>query len=236
MRKDQLQISGISNLCKQESVFVGSEADAWFTRNARSILEPAGSAHPVIEAIRAIELPTRGHLIDLGGAAGQVAAGVTSRYSGWQATILEPSAKAIKAGQAVFPKSTFVRGSLTQPKDIPAGQFDLVIVSFVMHWIDRTLLGQAIANIDRLVKPGGYLLISDFYTPYPRANSYHHHTGLFTYKQDYSLPFLALNLYTQIFLKVGQMSHTHSDVCDPYDAWQMTVVLRKDLDGRYRSP
>lgn len=219
----------------QEKAFVASEADAWFSRNQNAILDPASKDDKVIKAIVESGIPQSGYFIDLGGGAGKVAAGITKLYPGWQGTVLEPSQKAVQAGSLAFPSLDFICGSLTQQKDMPSKLYDLAIICGVFTWIDRALLSQAVANIDRIVKPGGYIIVSDFYTPYPRANMYHHKEGLFTFKQDYSLPFLSLNIYTEHYRNSQPMTgHTHFDAHDPYDAWWMTSVLQKDLFGRYR--
>lgn len=219
----------------QEDAFVNSEADAWYDRNKSEIMQPVPKEHKVIKAISESCMPHSGYFIDLGGGWGKVAAGINNLYPDWQGTGLEPSKKAIKAGSVAFPSLKFICGSLTQPKDMPSELYDLAIICGVFTWIDRSLLSQAVANIDSLVKPGGYIIVSDFYTPFPRANKYHHQDGLFTFKQDYSLPFLSLNIYTERYRNSQPMiEHTHFDEDDPYDAWWMTSVLQKDLLGRYR--
>ena len=112
--------------------------------------------------------------------------------------------------------------------------FDLAVISGVFCWVDRSLLSQAIANIDSLVKPSGHIIINDFYTPFSRANDYHYEDGIFTYKQDYSLPFKSLNIYTEIYRNSGPVKHSNFDNIDPYDVWWLTSVLQKDLLGRYK--
>jgi ubiquinone/menaquinone biosynthesis C-methylase UbiE len=219
----------------QETVFIQKEADSWFERNAHSILEPANENHNVIQALKKINFTYPVKFIDLGGGAGKVSAGIKIIYPDWGATVLEPSGKAVQAGQDRFPEVQFLKGSLTQAEDMPNENFDLAIVCGVFTWIDRELLSQAIANVDKLIRPGGYLVINDFETPYPRANPYHHHPGLYTYKQDYTLPFMALNLYTEIYRQSGQMqNHTKANEGDPYDTWWTTAILQKDITGRYR--
>ena len=76
-------------------------------------------------------------------------------------------------------------------------------------------------------------IINDYYTPFPRANSYHHKEGLFTYKQDYALPFLSLNTYTEIYRNLGKDGSTIFDKDDKYDVKVMVAVLQKDLSNRY---
>lgn len=218
----------------QEEAFVKFEADAWYDRNKSVIMEPVTADHKVIKAIIESGASQSGCFIDIGGGAGMVAAGFTKLHPGWQGTVLEPSKKAVEAGSIAFPWLNFICGSLTQKKDIPNKMYDMAIVCGVLTWIDRPLLSQAFANIDSLLKPDGCVVISDFYTPFPRANRYHHKDGLYTFKQDYSLPFLALNTYTEIYRKSGPMNgHTHFDPSDPYDIWWMTTVLKKDLFGLY---
>ncbi len=50
------------------------------------------------------------------------------------------------------------------------------------------MLTRAIAEIDRVVKWNGYLVLDDFLPDFPTKRHYHHRTGepIFTYKQDYA--------------------------------------------------
>ena len=99
----------------------------------------------------------------------------------------------------------------------------------VFSWIDRSLLSKAVSNIDYLVKPSGHIVIQDFYTPTPKANKYHYDKDLFTYKQDYTLPFKTLNIFTEIYRKSGETNHTKFDENDSYDTRLVTSILLKDL-------
>jgi ubiquinone/menaquinone biosynthesis C-methylase UbiE len=217
----------------QEDIFIKREADAFYERNFSRLSVPVPKNHNVIKSIKNIKLPKSASFIDLGGGTGAVTAGIKKSQPSWKATVLEPSKKAIKLGSKIFPWIDFVNGSLTQKKDMPKKTYDLVIISMVFSWIDRSLLSQAIANVDNLVKPKGYILIHDFYTPFPHANSYHHKEGLFTYKQDYALPFLSLNTYTEVCRNLGKDANSSFDKDDQYDATTMVAVLQKDLSNRY---
>jgi ubiquinone/menaquinone biosynthesis C-methylase UbiE len=218
----------------QEHIFIKQEADAYFERNYAEEIKHESPNHSVIKMMKMINLPKKSFFIDLGGGAGTVAAGITKLNPDWNGTVLEPSKKAIKAGSVKFPWLSFIYGSLTKKNDMPNKVYDLAIISMVFSWIDRSLLSQAIANIDNLVKPNGYIIIRDFYAPYPRANNYHHKNGLFTYKQDYTLPFKALNIYTELYKQSGHTSHSSDyDENDPYDLWTTNSILRKDLTGKY---
>jgi SAM-dependent methyltransferase len=156
------------------------------------------------------------------------------------ATVLEHSNKAVISGKRAFPQIEFVCGSLSQKQDMPLEQYDLVIVAGVFTLIDRSCLSQAVANADQLLKNGGYIVVSDFYTPYPRANTYHHRPELLTFKQDYTAPFRALNIFTEVYMRASPLSEDTGllsfDARDPYDVWWMTSVLKKDIKHRYQIP
>ena len=217
----------------QEEKFIVKEGDAWFERNKPGQLKPITKEHNIIKGMISSNLPNAGSLIDLGGGVGSVAAGIMKFFPGWEATVLEPSRKAINAGKNAFPKINYNCGSLTKEADLPNKEFDLAIISMVFSWIDRSLLSRAISNIDNLIKPGGHIIIQDFYTPIPKANKYHYDEEMYTFKQDYSLPFKALNIYSEIYSKAEETDHTQFDENDLYDTWLVTSILLKDLKGRY---
>lgn len=224
----------MTSLNQQDTIFINQEADAWFERNAESSTTPVSPDHRVLQALRQVALPQQGILLDVGGASGKVAAGFQRGYPEWQCCVVEPSPKAIAAGQTVFPQIKFYQGSITQPEGLPWTSVDVVIVSSVFHWVDRSLLSRAVCNVDLALKDGGFLVISDFDSPFLRANAYKHHAGLYTYKQDYAEIFYGLGIYHIIYrLSENLVSHSSSDLTDPYDRQWVTTVLRKDLQGRY---
>src|SRR5262249_22807204 len=120
------------------------------------------------------------------------------RSTGARAVAVEPSAQAIDNGCKAFPSIQFVRGTA---HSIPLEEnFDLVIVNFVFHWIDRSNLLRSVAEADRLVRDGGWLIIGDF-CPANRLRVRYHHLQdqkIFTFKQNYADTFLASGLYHSV--------------------------------------
>ena len=153
-------------LFPQENAFREQEADAWFERNRDLCETPISADHRVITALGQLDLKERGALVDLGGGAGALAAGVLNYFPDWTALTIELSKAAILAGRSLFPNVEFQLGSITNPEDMPTQKFDLTIVSGVLCWVDRSLLARSIANIDGLVADGGLLLICDFSSPF----------------------------------------------------------------------
>lgn len=110
----------------------------------------------------------------------------------------EANPKPVEVGLVKYPNIRLKQGLC---KDIPFEEkFDLVICNFVLHWIDREDLISSINEIDRMVKPKGYLIIGDFFPNEPTVNDYTHISGgtVKTYKQDYSLCFTEGGGYTNL--------------------------------------
>ena len=112
-----------------------------------------------------------------------------------------------------------------------------MIVNFVFHWIDRENLLRSIAEVDRLVRDGGWLIIGDF-LPSNRLQVRYHHLQdetVFTFKQNYADTFLASGLYHQVSLLTGDHAakELEADVVEGerIGAW----LLQKSLRGHYRA-
>ena len=148
---------------------------------------------------------------------------------------MDPSTEAIADGRVRHPGVEFVQG-VAHDLPLASGSADLVIVSFVLHWLDRSRLLAAVAEIDRVLRDGGHLLLSDFLPDAPTRVRYHHRpeVDIWTYKQDYAQPFLASGLYGEIERVV--IDHRTGQPADPaLDQRErgFVSVLQKDLQGRY---
>ena len=66
---------------------------------------------------------------------------------------MEVSEEAVRFAKEHFPQ---VRMQQEDISKMPVKEtFDLVICNFVLHWLDRACLLQAVARLDALVKAGG---------------------------------------------------------------------------------
>ena len=186
----------------QDEIFAASEADQWFERNKH-----------VLEQVSEQDVPLR--LVEI------------AKRTGARAVAVEPSPKAIEDGRARFPHVEFRQG---QARDLPVTEtFELVIVHFVLHWIDRRNLLTCVAEIDRAVADGGYLIIGDFHPWHPARNKYHHlpDSDVMTYKQDYAQIFLATELYHPVVMLTGYGLALDPAVAD--DRRTGVTLLRKRL-------
>lgn len=178
----------------QRQIFIHSEGDRWFARN-RDLLRGAASnlTDQLIQLVQQ-HVPKVHWLLDLGGANGHQAYRIVQKTAA-EAIVVDVSEDALVDGISTYPALCFVRGSLDR---LPLhGGFDLVVVSFVLHWVDRSLLFASIAEIDRMVADRGYLVVADFSPDLPTRVPYHHlpRGTVWTFKQDYAQLFLQSQLY-----------------------------------------
>jgi SAM-dependent methyltransferase len=218
----------------QDQVFECSEGDRWFERNRATLQGDDWIARDPI--LRLIDLtgirPAR--VMEVGASNGYRLAEIRRRLQ-CDVTAVEPSQAAIDDGTKRFGDVAFVRGTASAIA-IPGDQlFDLVIVHFVFHWIDRATLLRSAAEIDRLLKDGGHLAIGDFLPSAPTRVEYHHLRGLgvCTYKQDYAELFVASELYERVASFVFDHA-THAIRTDvPFGERAGVTLLRKSLQARY---
>jgi SAM-dependent methyltransferase len=177
----------------QDEIFAASEGDRWFDRNKDDLEQFDPQADLPLRLMDLYHLRPR-NVLEIGASNGVRLAAISERY-GASVVAVEPSRKAIGGGKIKFPHIEFVQGTAST---IPLQEsFDLIIVHSVFHWIDRTTLLRSVAEIDRLIVNGGFLIIGDFYPSNLIKVRYHHLTDqqIYTYKQNYAATFLASGLY-----------------------------------------
>lgn len=197
----------------QETIFSREEGDAWFRRNAaalnqKSVTDPAIS---LLQSLTSDQMRSIRSVCDVGCA------------DGWRLRALhsllprdaelcgfDVSQSAIDSGLKNAPTLDLRCGLVDRPPFKKS--FNLVIVSFVLHWVSRNRLIRAIAAIDELVAEGGFLIIGDFLPDRPSRRRYHHRedVDLFTYKQDYITSFTGLALYREL----SRVSSPHDRIAD----------------------
>ena len=188
----------------QDQSFAAFEGDKWFERNKDALERFDPEADLPLRLVELYHLRPYS-VLEVGAANGYRLAAISERY-GARVVAVEPSVEAIHDGETMFPNVEFVRGGASA---IPLQElFDLIIVNFVFHWIDRTNLLRSVAEIDRLLVDGGFLIIGDFFPSNQTKVRYHHLADeeVYTYKQNYAATFLASGLYHPVCLITGDHS------------------------------
>jgi SAM-dependent methyltransferase len=216
----------------QLSAILAGEGDRYFERVRTHTLQEADpEKDPPLRMLATYDLHPK-NVLEVGAANGYRLATIARLY-GANASGVEPGEAAVADGHTRFPAVRLLQG---RGDAIPyEEQFDLVIINFVFHWIDRSVLLRTVAEIDRVVEDGGFLLIGDFYPKHATRARYHHLPGdeIYTYKQDWSQMFIASGSYRLMAMLAGE--HTKplpsADVEDGNRS--ATWLLRKRLDGMY---
>ncbi|MBL8252296.1 MAG: class I SAM-dependent methyltransferase [Candidatus Competibacter sp.] len=217
----------------QDDVFFQDEGDAWFCRN-RKVLNKNRSMDWPLMALEwlgnAFQLKS---VIELGCSNGWRLAKLADRITG-RLVGIDASAQAIANGKESWPALDLRQGLLS---NLPVDEtFDVVIVNFVLHWVDRKKLAGSIAEIDRVTADNGILLLGDFLPDYCARRRYHHRPELdmYTYKQDYPAIFESLGTYKTISRFSFDHDHPSSSLslCSG-DTRGMISILHKSLDRFY---
>jgi SAM-dependent methyltransferase len=215
----------------QDQIFAAFEGDNWFARNKNALEQFDPEADFPLRLIEMYRLRPH-NVLEIGAANGFRLAAISERYDA-KVVAVEPSVEAIRDGEARFPDVEFIQGEASTIS--LEGLFDLIIVNFVFHWIDRSSLLRSVAEIDRLLADGGFLIIGDFFPSNLARVRYHHlaEEEVYTYKQNYAATFLASGLYHPVCLITG--NHSSKALMGKVAENERTGVwlLRKVLEEHY---
>jgi SAM-dependent methyltransferase len=183
----------------QDSLFASSEGDSWYRRNRALLAKDDKIDWPLFILDMLGDKGAIASVLELGCSNGfRLHKLKQSHLRHARCVGIDASAEAIATGMELYPDLELQQGVLATPPI--SGQFDLVIVNYVLHWIDRTTLARSVCSIDAFIKDGGLLLVGDFLPDYPQRRRYHHlpEQQVFTYKQDYPAIFTSLGLYKEL--------------------------------------
>lgn len=179
-------------MADQDNIFFKSEGEEWFKRNRGSFHMSDVQDRPLFLIEQYGLKPKK--VLEIGCSNGWRLGVIRERY-GSECLGVDPSVTAIADGKKKFPHVKFKRGLASA---LPIKEaFDLVIINYVLHWVSREHLYQTIAEIDRAVADGGFLIVGDFSPNGPTMKPYHHlpKGKAHTYKLDYAKLFTASALY-----------------------------------------
>jgi ubiquinone/menaquinone biosynthesis C-methylase UbiE len=214
---------------KQKEIFLQSEGDEWFARNRKSV---AARKLPDDDALlrEILELPpaSDGPLKVL-----EVGCGDGTRLAWLKANRnadcygIEPSRQAVDAACA---KGVNAMQGSADELPFENQSFDIVIFGFCLYLCDREDLFRIASEADRVLRSPGWLMIMDFYSPTPRARTYHHRPGMQSYKMDYRSLFAWHPDYECMTHKVRH--HGVAGYTDDPEEWVAVSVLRKHQGGQ----
>ena len=211
-------------MSKQKEIFLQSEGDAWFTRNrqgvaTRKLPDDDGLLREVLDI-----LPVNTGVLKIL----EIGCGDGTRLAWLKNNInadcygIEPSAQAVAEACT---KGINVQQGTSDVLPFDNQSFDIVMFGFCLYLCDREDLFRIADEADRVLRKPGWLMIIDFYSPIPRARSYHHRPGMQSYKMDYRSLFSWHPDYECMTYKVRH--HGEASYTDDPDEWVAVSVLRK---------
>ncbi|MDD5431148.1 MAG: class I SAM-dependent methyltransferase [Candidatus Pacebacteria bacterium] len=214
----------------QAEIFFKKEADSWFTRNEGRLAAKKVEEDWTMRFIKKYKLRPK-RVLEIGSSNGWRLNFINKIY-GAKCTAVEPSAKAIKQGRKLYPKIDFRRGMAEKLPIKENEKFDMVVINYVFHWVDRNNIFKAFAEADRVLKNGGYLLFTDFYPDRPMRVPYHHLRGknVFTYKMDYTSVFTLTGFYKLLKQVFYHHSYTLAKMKIKPEDRGVTSLLKKDIN------
>lgn len=216
----------IDKSTSQKEIFLESEADEWFKRNAEVTLSRDFSQDLVVQAIAQIrKMNTDSEPL----AIMEVGAGAGGRLE-WLGQVegvgsvqgIEPSLLAVESANA---RGLSILQGTADRLPYEDESFDVVIFGFCLYLCDRRDLFQIANETNRVLKPNGWIIIQDFYSPIPMAKPYHHKPGVSSFKMDYRKLFD----WNPMYVCYSHDVHAHGGGAYTDDAqeWVAISVLRK---------
>lgn len=217
---------------KQDDIFLDSEGDNWFSRNKDYLLNKSDDI--VLDFLENYKMMTSDtKVLEVGCSNGYRLDKIHKIYNS-KCYGIEASSCAVEFGKENFSNINIVQGGADKlPYEDES--FDLVIINFVLHWIDRKNLMKVISELDRVIKNKGLLLIGDFYPSKPEKRNYHHikDAEVYTYKQAYYEIFKSSAMYEVVeFMTFNHSTLKKSHNIAPSDRCAL-VLLKKERDNLY---
>jgi ubiquinone/menaquinone biosynthesis C-methylase UbiE len=179
----------------QTKIFVKDEADNYFSRNEKKHFLIKDDA--ILDIYEKCFSKKKIDVLEIGCSDGWRLNIIKERHKA-DVFGVEPSVKAVNKARKKFG----LKNIMTSTADAFSFdyKFDLILIPFVFHWIDRSLLLRSVCNIDKHLNNGGFLLINDFWQTGFKKTIYHHRkdVDIWTYKQDYSKIFSVIGTYKDI--------------------------------------
>lgn len=221
----------------QDDIFFKKEADAWYVRNESELTPEArrNSNDFVEKLIRKHRLHPK-RVLDVGASNGWRLEAMRRARPRAQYVGIEPSIAAVSAGKKQFPK-LFLKRGVAAKLPVADASFDLVLAVFMFHWVARDTLLRSVAEIDRVLADGGYLIVSDFLPRRPRKIPYQHRLDIFTWKADYGAMFEASGNYIPVERLYMLTAHAHTRITprtrDNFRA--VATLYKKKIGVGYKS-
>lgn len=178
----------------QEDIFLVSEGDNWYLRNKPALNGKVNNFSTEFVKERLVKYKPDIHDILEIGCSNALKLESLTRFFASRAYGIDPSKTAIADAQHRF-SSNGLQGefSVGVSSSLPfeSQVMDLVFLGFFLYLVETNHIGQTLVEVDRVLKPGGFLVIEDFDPGLKYSKEYIHNPVIKTYKDKFSNYFVS---------------------------------------------
>ena len=179
----------------QGAAFLQGEGDQWFLRNREKLTQFSPERDVAMGLLCKHALRPK-RVLEIGAANGYRLAAWANRFP-CDVKGSDASPMAVADGRERYGIELLCQAA----EDFRGlGECDLMLLHFILHWVDRDRLEQLTAEVSQAVVPGGNLLVADFAPDSPVDVPYHHLPPgtATTFKRDYGAHFVRTGHFRQI--------------------------------------
>lgn len=215
-------------MISQKEIFKSTEGDGWFNRNVKIDKKTQNSDDLILQILQLIEIKPK-TILEIGCSNGSRLNNLNVKFDS-KCYGIDPSNQAIQDGKIKFPNITL---QVSSADELPFEQtsFDMIIFGFCLYLCDRNDLFKIAYEADRCLCNNGYLVIYDFYPPFPYKNNYSHYKGIYSYKMNYAKMFSWNPVYKEIFNTI--FSHSGYSQREIPDEKVAITILNKNEQHAY---
>ncbi len=209
----------------QGDLFKEGEGDTYFRRNTAAKLSPQVSER--LDALLTNLPLTPTKILEIGCSNG-LCLEYLRRHTGAECHGIDLSKDAVMSGSNAFPD---LKLQVADAADLPypIETFDCVLFGFCLCWLAPETLFRVAAEADRVLKPGGALVIIDFDVPYSYRNTYKHKEGIYSYKSHWRDMFLWHPSYSLVSVQATSIQ-AHRFRVEVDERMTCSILYKAELD------
>lgn len=218
----------ISNM--QSTIWEKSEGDAWFRRNKESLDSKICFSDPIFNYLKSSGCANE-TVLEVGCSTGY-RLNWLSQQMNCKVIGVDPSREAISYGKRKYKLKLFAPPSMLDFWKNIDGRFDKIVFGFCLYVIDPEVLPLVVSKVNQMLKPGGEVIIYDFYGK-NLFKDYEHANGIKSYRCEWEKLFCSFPQYKLIFKESGHHLNFGSKIFCSYDEVALLAIRKIAIDDAF---
>ena len=219
----------------QDEIWKDKEGDCWFERNKNqiNIITRFDWCCHILQLLDGDSISKIESVIEIGCSNGWRLEKLKKILPKAELYGCDISQKAVTDGQSLYPGINLSVASINQ---LPYSKtFDLIILSGILHCLDRNTILKSISEVDRITSQNGILAIIDFLPDFPQKRKSRHRPqgDLYIYKQNYPAIFESTNLYkiiSTVTFDADKISEGFIEACQNNSRCSCTLLQKSTIN------